>query len=192
MHPSPSWHSSFSPRWFQDSLSFISPSPHYPHFTAQCRGQTLPWAVPGARCETLCSNRETISGWSHKSHCLLDAANQWEHQDLYPALRKSRARIRQTNHAAGICGTKSTSAQGSEMVWINHTPLPGANSPAVLFSSVIPIIAASQPAGAESRAWPAHGEGSVCLRAIWSDLHRAGSPCACSPACAWGSLMQTE
>lgn len=70
---------------------------------------------------------------------------------------KSRASIRQTNHAAGICVMKSTSARGSGMVWINPTPLPGANSPGItLFSSVIFILVASQRLGTATRGWPRH------------------------------------
>lgn len=103
---------------------FFSLSPYWPHLSTQthlkehCGEQTLPLVVQGA-------TREIVLQWSHKSHRCLGAANQWEHQDLYPALRKSRASIRQTNHAAGIYVMKSTSAWGSEMVSVNHTPLVG-------------------------------------------------------------------
>lgn len=118
MNPSPSCHPSFASYWFQDS--FLLSFPLLPFSSLTTFGRSDPFnRVLWATCETVCSYREIILQWPHKSRHLLDAANQWEHQDLYSALRKSRASIRQTNHAAGICVMKSTLLGGQK--WCKST-----------------------------------------------------------------------
>lgn len=150
------------------------------HFTETCREEPLSWAVPGATCDTLCSNRETIPGWSHKSRCLLDAANQWEHQDLEK--KKSRASIRQTNHAAwDLCKEKSLCSGLRIGVNQPHTIARGRFTCCVL---ILLIIAASQPLGADTRAWVRH---RVCLRAS-KVIYTVSSV----PGASALSLMQTK
>lgn len=73
----------------------------------------------------------------------------------------------------GICVRKSPSAQGSGLVWINHTPLPGADSPGISFCHTHYCSISTSRSRHQSL-----GEAQGLSQGIQSDLH--------NQLCAWG------